>query len=273
MNNNTDLTEPQPTPRRTLSLPPATVLGYVGDRPVYNIAGGADDDSGFDVDDGHNNGEGGDDEGEDSDSGSENDGDGGDGKAEAEKPKPKPPATKPKPAAKDDDSGSSGDGADEYTPPSAAEWKRTQAALKKANEDGKRHRLRNRELEEAARSTESDAEKAVREAREEGEARFRKPLVRAAARAALAQAGLNGDTDRVLKLVDLDGLSVDDDGDVIGLDAEVNKLKDEYPEFFQVPAKPKPKVRPTAADRQPAKEKPKSSAEQHAQKILNRFAS
>jgi hypothetical protein len=187
----------------------------------------------------------------------------------SEAPKPKPPADK-----KPDEQ------SDPFTPPSEAEWRKTQAALKKANEDGKRHRLRNKELEEAARSNETDHEKALREAREQGEAKFRSPLVRIAARAAFAEAGafaaVEGDDEkrearfkRMLKLLDLDSVSVDDDGEVIGLAAEVNTLRQEYPEFFQS-AKPKPKPRPTAADRQPAEEKPRSSAERHAMKVLGR---
>jgi hypothetical protein len=176
-----------------------------------------------------------------------------------EAPKPKPPADK-KPEPKDDDP---------FTPPSEVEWRKTQAALKKANEEGKRHRLRAKELEEKTRANETEHEKALREAREQGEARYRAPLVKAAARAALAEAGVTGSAERVMRLVDLEALSVDDDGDVVGVDEEVTRLKEEYPEFFQT-VKPKPKARPTAADRQPAEEKPKSTAERHAMKVLGR---
>lgn len=185
------------------------------------------------------------------------DADEGSGRDEA--PKPKPPADKKPDAAE----------GDAFTPPSEAEWRKIQAALKKANEDGKRHRLRNRELEEKTRANETEHEKALREAREEGEKRYRAPLVKAAARAALSEAGLGGSTDRVMRLLDLESLSVDEDGDVIGLAGEVTRIKDEYPEFFQT-EKPKPKARPTAADRKPADEKPKSSAERHAMKVLGR---
>lgn len=174
-------------------------------------------------------------------------------------PKPKPPADK-----KTDESGG-----EAFTPPTEAEWRKIQAALKKANEDAKRNRFRAKELEEKTRANETEHEKALREAREEGEKRYRAPLVKAAARAALSEAGLGGSTDRVLRLLDLDALSVDDDGDVIGLDGEVARIKDEYPEFFQAD-KPKPRVRPTGADRKPAEEKLKSSAERHAAKVLGR---
>ncbi|MFE9391701.1 phage scaffolding protein [Streptomyces sp. NPDC006784] len=239
-----------------ISLPPGTILGIVGGRPVYNIAGGADDDgSGMDIDDGST-----DDSGYSSDDDTDDSSDtdpGDDSAADDTEPAPKP---KP-PAAKKDEP--------EFKPPTEAEWRKTQQALKKANEDGKRHRLRNKELEEKQRENESESERAIREAREEGEKRYRAPLVKAAARAALAEAGVNGSAERVLRLVDTDGLSVDDDGDVIGLDAEIDRVKQEYPEFFQT-AKPKPKARPTAAGREPAPEKPKSSAEMHAMKVLRR---
>lgn len=247
MNNHTDITE-QLDPRPGISLPPRTIIGIVAGRPVYNIAGGSGESD--DTAD-----EGGD-EPDDDDAVDESN-DAGEEAGRDEAPKPKPPAAK-----KDDE--------DEWKPPSRDEWARTQAALKKANDDGKRHRLRNKELEEKARAGETEHEKALREAREEGEKRFRAPLVKAAARVALSDAGVSGPTDRVLRLVDMEALSVDDDGDVVGLDAEVERVKQEYPEFFQAAVKPKPKARPTAADRKPAEEKPKSSAEQHAMRVLGR---
>lgn len=195
-----------------------------------------------------------------------------------ETPKPKPPAKKGDPKPGDDD----------YTPPSKAEWARTQAALKKANDDGKRHRLRNKELEEQGRTNESDHEKALREAREEGEKRYRQPLVRTAARSALVEAGAlaflqdekepesqaardKGESrlSRLLKLVDTEGLDVDEDGSVSGLEAAIDDLRRDYPELFAASAR-KPKVRPTGAPRPAAPEKPKSTAEQHAARLLGR---
>jgi hypothetical protein len=195
-----------------------------------------------------------------------------------ETPKPKPPAKKDDPKPGDDD----------YAPPSKTEWARTQAALKKANDDAKRHRLRNKELEDKARGDETEHEKALREAREEGEKRYRQPLVRTAARSALVEAGAlaflqdekepesdaareKGESrlSRLLKLVDMDGLDVSDDGSVSGLDAAIDDLRRDYPELFSAPAR-KPKVRPTGAPRPAAPEKPKSTAEQHAARLLGR---
>jgi hypothetical protein len=160
--------------------------------------------------------------------------------------------------------------------------------LKKANDDAKRHRLRNKELEEKARGDETEHEKQLREAREEGERRFRAPLVRTAARSALVEAGalafLQDEKDpdspaakekgesrltRLLKLVDTEALDIDDDGSVAGLEAAVDDLRRDYPELFAAPAR-RPKIRPTGAPRPPAPEKPKSSAEIHAAKILGK---
>ncbi|WP_030168965.1 hypothetical protein [Streptomyces sp. NRRL S-813] len=247
-----------------ISVPPGTILGRRADgRPIYVIAGGAETDDEPDIEVEV------DDDPEDEPDPVEDD------EPEPEdKPKPKPPTKKTEP--------------DDYKPPSKDEWARTQAALKKANDDAKRHRLRNKELEEKARGDETEHEKALREAREEGEKRYRTPLVRTAVRGALVEAGalafLQDEKDpeaqssrekgesrlkRLMKLVDTESLDIDDDGTVSGLEAAVDELRRDYPELFSAPAR-KPKARPTGAPRPPAQEKPKSTAELHAQRILGR---
>jgi hypothetical protein len=252
--------------RLPISVPADMVLGYRADgRPIHPIAGGAEDGDEPDIevpDEPEPEAEPVDDEPE-----------------PEEAPKPKAPAKKtaePKP------------GDDDYVAPSKSEWARTQAALKKANDDAKRHRLRNKELEEAARTGETEHEKALREAREEGERRYRAPLVRTAARSALVEAGalafLQEEKDpesqtarekgesrlkRLLKLVDTEALDIDEDGSVSGLEAAVDELRRDYPELFAAPAR-RPKVRPTGAPRPPAQEKPKSTAEVHAARLLGR---
>ncbi|MFE1849861.1 hypothetical protein ACFYOF_06285 [Streptomyces sp. NPDC007148] len=230
-----------------ISLPPGTILGYRADgRPIHIIAGGAepDDEPDIEVDDDPEP-----DPADDSDPQPENN---------DPEPDDKP---KPKPAAKKDDP-------EPWKPPTEAEWRRTQTALKKANDDGKRHRLRNKELEDAARENETDHEKALREAREEGEKRFREPMKKSGVRAALAEAGFTA-PDRLMKLIDWDAITVDDEGELIGAEAEVDRVKAEYPELLPQD-KPKPKARPTGAPRQPAQEKPKSTAEIHAARLLGR---
>lgn len=230
-------------PADGISLPPGTILGYrVDGRPIYVIAGGAEPDDGPDIEVEVE------DEPETEDS-----------EPEAE-PEPEE-APKPKPPAKKTES-------DEYKPPSKDEWARTQAALKKANEDAKRHRLRNKELEDKVRGDETEHEKALREAREEGEKRFREPMKRSGVRAALAEAGFTA-PDRLMKLIDWDAISVDDEGDLLGVDAEVDRVKSDYPELLPQ-EKPKPKPRPTGAPRPAAVEKPKSTAELHAARLLGR---
>ncbi|MFF4552718.1 phage scaffolding protein [Streptomyces sp. NPDC001422] len=169
-----------------------------------------------------------------------------------ETPRPKPPA------AKRDEP--------EWKPPTEAEWRRTQAALKKSNDDGKLHRLRSRELEEKVRAGETEHEKALREAREEGEKRFREPMKKSGVRAALAEAGFP-QPERLMKLIDWDAITVDDDGDLIGAETEVDRVKADYPELLPQD-KPKPKARPTGAPKPAAVDKPKSTAEQHAARLI-----
>ncbi|MGW8679654.1 hypothetical protein ACWGNN_01045 [Streptomyces sp. NPDC055817] len=250
-----------------ISLPPGTIVGYVAGRPVYNIAGGAEDtDSDVDMGDEH---------AEEPEAAVEEEPE-GEAEVEEESPKPKAPAKKAEPKTED------------YVAPSRDEWTRTQAALKKANDDAKRHRLRNKELEDKARGDETDHEKALRVAREEGEKRFRAPLVRTAARSALVEAGalafLSEEKDpesreardkadsrlaRLMKLLDTDALDVDDDGGVSGLESAVDDLRSDYPELFATAPK-KVKPRPTGPQRQAAPDKPKSAAEQHALRALGR---
>jgi hypothetical protein len=249
----------------TISVPPWTVLGYRADgRPIRPIAGGAETDSEPDVD-------------IEVDPEPEAEPEGPELEVE-DKPKPKPPAKKDDPEP----------GGDDYAPPSKAEWARIQAALKKANDDAKRHRLRNRELEDQGRANETEHEKALRLAREEGEKRFREPLVKTAARGALIEAGAlsfiaeekdpesreakeKGDSrlTRLLKLLDTDGLDIDEQGSVTGLEAAVDDLRRDYPELFAAPKK-RVTVRPTGAPRPAAEVKPKTTAEIHAARILGK---
>lgn len=256
-----------PTP---ISVPPWAVLGYRADgRPIRPIAGGAEDDEpdiDIEVDD--------DPAGDEPDP--QEQPDEGDPKPAGDKPKPKPPAKSAEPEG-------------EWKPPSKDEWERTTRALKKANDDGKRHRLALKEREEKDRESETEHEKALRVAREEGEKRYRAPLVRTAVRGALIEAGAlaflaeednpnsreakeKGESrlTRLMKLVDSDALDVDDDGTVSGLESAVDDLRRDYPELFAAPAPRRPKPRPNAAPRQPAPDKPKTSWERHAAAILGK---
>lgn len=226
-----------------LSHAPWTVLGHRADgRPIYTIAGSSGDDDDIEIDDG----------GDEEPDGAEVEepDDGPDG--EDDKPKPGP--------LKNPD-----------LEKLQAEHARTVAALKKANEEAKRSRLALKERETKDRANEGDHEKAIREAREESETRWKPRIINQAARAALAEAGVNGGPERVLKLIDPDALSVDDEGDVIGLPSEVDRLRDQYPELFTKAeaGRPRPKARPTGAPKPAAPAKPKNSWDRHADRALN----
>lgn len=252
-------------PADGISLLPGTILGYRADgRPIHVIAGGADDDPEPDIE-----------VPDDPEPDPAEDGPEPEPEADPEDtPKPKAPAKKTDP--------------DDFKPPSKDEWARTQAALKKANDDAKRHRLRNKELEDKARGDETEHEKALREAREQGEQRYRTPLVRTAVRGALVEAGalafLEEEKDpkseeaqkkatsrltRLMKLVDFDALDVDEDGSVSGLEAAVAELTRDLPDLFAVPER-KPRARPTGAPRPAAPNKPRSTAEIHAARLLGK---
>lgn len=130
---------------------------------------------------------------------------------------------------------------DEFTPPTKDEWANTQEALRKANGEAKKYRLENRDLKakptDPPKGEEGDAkaaaEAAAKKAQADTDAKWKPRLVSSAARAALLQAGAKPDrVDALCKQVDPDDLDIDDDGKVVGLDAEVDRLKGELPELF-----------------------------------------
>lgn len=99
--------------------------------------------------------------------------------------------------------------------------------------------------------------RALEEARAEVESRYKPLVVRTAAKAAFLTAGIAtsaGDTDtkvsRLIRLLNLDDIEIDEDGDVLGLDDQVDQLKDTFPELFQRAKEPEPvrKVRAPKGD-------------------------
>lgn len=142
---------------------------------------------------------------------------------------PNPPADPPEPP--------------EWTPPTKDEHEKMQRALAKANAEAKTHREAARALQ--AKSEDADG-KAAREAAEAAEKRFKPVAVRAAAKAAFLEAGLQGSTPeriaRVVRMLDLDALDIDDDGDVTGLTEQVRAVKADYPELFAPADKRPPRV-------------------------------
>lgn len=143
--------------------------------------------------------------------------------------------------------------ATEWTPPTKAEYEAVQAKLSAANAESAGRRTK---IAELTKQNETDADKAKREADEAATARYKPTAVKASARSALLEA--DAKTDRVgalAGLVDVSKLDIDDNGAVTGLDAEVKRVKAEYPEFFK--SEEDTKVKPgklTAGGKQPVVE-------------------
>lgn len=129
---------------------------------------------------------------------------------------------------------------EEYVPPSKEELAKIKDALKAANEQAKRYRLAARSggpapAADAAgiqEETDKALAKAKAEAAEEAEKLWKPRLVKAHARAALAAAGCKS-PERTARLVDLDSITFDDDGNPEGLDDQVEELKTDMPELFE----------------------------------------
>jgi hypothetical protein len=94
-------------------------------------------------------------------------------------------------------------------------------------------------LAEERRKSVSAEERAILEAKEsaaaETETKVKGPLVRALAAAELRAANVQGPTARLVGLLDLDKIEIDDDGEAVGLTEQIETLKTEFPNLFQVP--------------------------------------
>jgi len=83
-----------------------------------------------------------------------------------------------------------------------------------------------------------------------------------------------------MKLIDLDGIDVDDDGEITGLTEQIEELKTDWPEFFKrqraVPSKSgggsgqngTPAGNVDTADKKAPAPEPKGWAEQVAEKLM-----
>lgn len=249
-------------------LPQWEIIGYRADgRPIHQLAGAAgddEDDTGIDL--------GEDDAEEEPDDETEEVEEEPDAD-EDEAPKPKP---KPKPVAKG---------------PTEADLKRVAGALEKERAAAKDARAKLRETQQALREAKKALEpksgddeaviKAADEARTEAEARFKPMIVGKAARLGLVAAGLAPDTSedrmkRLLKMIDMSDVDLDEDGEVSGLEDQIDQIKETLPELFRKPepepAPPAPKVRAPkvdAADRKNVPPAPKTTGEMHAARILS----
>jgi hypothetical protein len=147
-------------------------------------------------------------------------------------PQAQPVADPPKPAPPKDT----------WRPPTKAEFDEIQAKLKASNAENADRR---KKLAQYERERETEQEKAIREA-VEAERKANSPrIIRTEAKSALLSAKARPERIAPLtKLLDTDKLTVNEDGDVVGLDDEVKRVAKEYPEFFVTDSAPAPAPEP-----------------------------
>jgi len=108
--------------------------------------------------------------------------------------------------------------------------KRALAAERQQRKDAER-KLRDLERKHA-----SAEERALLEARDQAaqvaREETRKPLVKALAAAKLEAAGVQSGTAKLLGLLDLDKVDVDDDGELVGIEDQIDELKETFPTLF-----------------------------------------
>lgn len=157
----------------------------------------------------------------------------------------------------------------EWAPPSRQDWDNVNLALKKARRDARAARRGTVSGTAEQLGGAPDVERVTREATSAVEARYKPMVVKAQARAAFAEAGLKGDSvARVVRLLDLDDLDIDDEGSVTGLNEQIEEIKQDFPELFAATANSTGTTRRTSrvdgANKPAGSTKPQSSAERIA---------
>lgn len=166
----------------------------------------------------------------------------------------------------------------EYVPPTKEEWEKTTAALKSANGEAADYRHKYREAQKAAESSSSkktdgdgdkvDAAKIRSEAAAEVEKQWKPRLAKSAARTALIEGNAKKErVDRLVDMIRLDELDVNDDGTVSGLQREIDRLREDLPELFATKRRSGGSDAGEGNDGKPA---PKSASERQAAAILRR---
>lgn len=155
---------------------------------------------------------------------------------------------------------------DTYTPPSREEWEKTQAGVRRNNQENKQYRLMRKKLTErgldlatdegrqafddllngrtssdtAEPSSKRDMDRAVARAAERAaakvEGKLKPALAAVAVEAALAKSGWSGKEEtlpRLMKMIDMDEIDVDDDGKVVGIADQIAEIKRDIPEWFR----------------------------------------
>jgi len=207
------------------------IIGYRRNgSPIWLVQGAADGDA---------DGDGSASDGTDGDSGASGDaGDGGEDPTDAGEggepegddddggePEGDPPAPKAKSKTK-------------QPPPAETDLDRVKAALTKERQARKQA---DKDLAALRRQHATAEERALLEAWEtaatEREAQVKPPLLKALAAAELRAAGVQGNgAQRLVGLLDLEQVDLDDDGAPVGLDEQISALKEEFPNLFAAPS-------------------------------------
>jgi hypothetical protein len=161
---------------------------------------------------------------------------------------------------KDDDAGDEDDGStddsedenedddsegqdEEWKAPTRQEWRKMQRQLKRANKRDADLRFQQKNGGGQGKESDQDAEAKAAAAKEEGktesDGRWKPIVVRQAAKAAFVEAGVSTSAmKRVLRMLDMDEIDIDDEGEVDGLDEQIADIKDELPELFGAQRRP-----------------------------------
>lgn len=145
-----------------------------------------------------------------------------------------------------------------WTPPTREEYENLQRLAKKNADQAVKYRQRLKAAETAPKeSNTDDIEKVKAEAAKAVEDKYKSRVVFAEAKAELSAMGLQGDPGKLLKLIDLDEIDVDDD-EIVGLSTQLASLKDDFPQLFE-PAKKTPKADPRTKRDAAPKDEPKTT--------------
>lgn len=131
------------------------------------------------------------------------------------------------------------------------ELERVKKNLAKRNQDLVRIRNKQNDAKqkEATKQKEEDSELAASLREKEAEIeKLRNQSIRSSAVSALAESGVvSKHLKRAVRLINTAELSLDDEGEIIGLESQVDELREEFPEFFQEEEKKVVRKRPTVS--------------------------
>lgn len=185
---------------------------------------------------------------------------------------PPPPDPNDDPNANDDPNDGEDDGDpdpnDQGDPKDDKDEKLGEAGVKALQRERQARKDAEKELKRIQRENEDASAKALREATEQVEQRYHGIIAKSAFKVALAEAGLRKGQDKMLRLLELEDVEVDDDGDVTGVEEQVRNLKREFPELFARGSESRGKGDGGSKGTPP--NKPKSSAERLAASVLGR---